>query len=205
MPKYRATLKDKRKKRVKMRRYGGRFAALPIDEQIDRRAVARREILLVGPIDQTVHYYLARLLHYMVGESKERITITLNPPGGTLPDGLAVYDLITNIAKRVPIHIVGTGACMSMGVIILQAATKRYATRNTSFLLHELQGINVGTLGQQKDVHGEMLRLQSTLNDILAERTGLSKKELTKLYERQEKFLDVDEAKKYNLIDGVIE
>ena len=178
---------------------------MPIHEMIDRSAIDRREVYITGIINSEVQYYLTRILTYLAEDSKEPISIILNTPGGMVADGLAIYDLLTTIGRRAPINIVATGQCMSMGAIILQAANKRWATRHCAIGLHELSAANIGSYSKMEETQEEMEKTQGALDDIITNRTGMTRKKLKGLIKRRETVLTPDEALELNLIDGVVE
>ncbi|KKL28131.1 hypothetical protein LCGC14_2378200 [marine sediment metagenome] len=179
--------------------------SMPIHEMIDRSAIDRREVYITGIINSEVQYYLTRILTYLAEDSKKPIHIILNTPGGFVADGLAVYDLFKTIGKRVPINIVATGQCMSIGAIILQAANKRWATVHCVLGLHELSAENVGTYSSTEDNQKQIRKTQRVLNNLIVNRTGMTKKKLQGLIARRDRVFTPDEALELNLIDGVVE
>lgn len=183
----------------------GQVSYATIYDEIERKQLARREITITGAIDSDVSHVISVKLRYLAEQSRKPVTIYLNTPGGSVVDGLAIYDAIKSAVEGgMKVSIIATGACMSMGSIILQAATKRLSTRHTSFLLHELSMVNIGALGQLQDKHEEAKRLQNTLNSIITERSGLDKKKLKELVERRDLYLTAEEALKWKLIDGIV-
>jgi len=178
---------------------------MPIHEMIDRSAIDRREVYITGVINSEVQYYLTRILMYLAEDSKKPINIILNTPGGLVADGLAIYDLLKTIGQTTPITITATGQCMSMGAIILQAANKRWATRHCAIGLHELSAANIGSFSKMEETQEEMEKTQDTLDDIVTDRTGMTRKKLKGLIKRRETVLTPDEALELNLIDGVLE
>ena len=178
---------------------------MSIFEQVETARADRREMMVYGPVDTVMAHDVSSAIEHYASLNKKPITITMNTPGGSVVDGLSIYDSIKRVtAKGIKVRIIATGACMSMGTIILQAATERLSTPHTAFLLHELSMINIGTLGQQKDRHEEALRLQKVLNGILSERSGLSDAKLKVLVERRDLYMTAAEAKQWRLIDKVI-
>lgn len=173
-------------------------------DDIERGLAEQRIVNVVGQVDSTMSLELAARLNYLAGVNNKPINVFLNTFGGSVTDGLAIYDLIVALNKKVPINVVATGACMSMGTIILQAGRKRLTTPFTSFLLHELSMRNEGKLGELRDNQKEAERLQHILNGILAKRTRLSEKKLMQLFTRREFYIDAEEARKYRLVDGII-
>lgn len=174
-------------------------------ERIERLQLERREIVLFGQIDNDMAYSAGVKLRYLAHENKRPITLVLNTPGGSVIDGMSLYDAITYVQEMgCDVRVVCTGACMSMGTIVLQAANERLCTPNAVFMLHELSMVNAGSLGQLKDRHNEAERLQRMLNDILMKRSGVSKDQLSKLIERRDLYLTAQEARKYNFIDDIV-
>jgi len=166
----------------------------------------QRVINLHGVVDSNLHHELSMRLGYLLTlPPKKPITVYLNTPGGAIVDGLAMFDLIRRANQTHEVNVVATGACMSMGVIVLQAGAKRAATPNAYFLLHELHTVQSGSLGQLKDSQQHAEKLQNHLNSLLAQRTGLSEKKLEKLFSRKDLYLNAEEALELGLIDEIRE
>jgi ATP-dependent Clp protease protease subunit len=126
----------------------------------------------------------------------------INSPGGTVTDGLQIYDTMQVIKS--PVHTIATGLAASMGSILLAGgeAGKRGALPNASIMIHQVMG---GAIGQTADVEiatKEMKRIQDVLYGILSERTGKSLKQIAKDADR-DRWMTADEALKYGLIDQV--
>lgn len=164
-----------------------------------------RNFLLIGPINENAYAATQHTLSYLASQSRKPLTVLMDTYGGDINSGLALYDLMKTIDRTVPLHIRVTGACMSMGVVILQAGRTRVSTPHANFMLHQLRGVNEGVLGELRDRHRHMERLQHQLDDILIKRTGLTKKELTKLTERRDYYITAEEALSLNLIDKIEE
>lgn len=164
-----------------------------------------REFFLQGPINDQTLSFSVHTLNYLKAINDDPITVLMHTYGGDIHAGLAIFDLIARINKKVPVHVLATGACMSMGVIILQAGKLRLATKNSHFMLHQLRGTNEGDLGSQRDSFRQMENLQSSLNDILAHRTGKTPKQIDKLIDRKDYYISAPEALKMNLIDKIVE
>ena len=131
------------------------------------------------------------------------ITIQINSPGGSVSDGLAIYDTMNYIDAK--IATVGIGMAASMAAFLLSAGTRgmRRATENCEVLIHQPLG---GASGQASDIiiaanHIEQLRAR--LNRIMAENTNQSLKKIQKDTDR-DTIMSAREAKAYGLIDDVI-
>jgi ATP-dependent Clp protease protease subunit len=128
----------------------------------------------------------------------------LNTQGGNVIDGLALYDMIKETQKSCPVTIIACGNCMSMGVILMQAATTRKAMSHSYFMMHEIASEVGGKLSSMEDDVKFSQALQAVLNGILSERSGQPVKKLAKLFERKDFYVNAHDAKKFNLIDEVI-
>ena len=178
---------------------------IPIHDEIMRDEMERRELRITGPIDGETAHLIQVKLSYLRHKEKKPITIYLNTPGGHVIDGLAIYDAIMTVRDAgVEVNIVASGSCMSMGVIIMQAATHRLATKHAAFLLHELHMVTGGSFSDLDDKHKEARRLQTVLNDILMDRSGLTPAKLKELTARRDSYLSAQDAKKFHVIDRIV-
>lgn len=165
-----------------------------------------RRVNLYGQVGADQLSHMDNMITYLVAKNKRKsVEIQMNTPGGSVVDGLAIYDMILRKrAEGTPINITVQGASMSMGVIILQAATKRYATPNSQFLLHEVSYGNRGHVSQQEDELEVAKKMQETLDEIIVARSGMKIAELKKLTRRKDYTISAEEALQHNLIDEVI-
>jgi len=163
----------------------------------------QRRFSLAGEIGRSVHSTTDNMLAYMTAKNKKPITVLMNTPGGSVIEGLGIYDSIKHHEKKVPINIVVQGACMSMGVIVLQAATKRFATPNSQFLLHEVSYGSHNSISGQEDEFIQASKLQAKLDKIIVDRSGIDIVELRKLIKRKDYSISAQEALEHNLIDAI--
>jgi ATP-dependent Clp protease protease subunit len=161
-----------------------------------------RIIMLDDDVDNFTIGSKLRGLDIMVKEDpKKPITVIINSYGGECYAGLSLYDKIEEL-KNTPIICYGTGAIMSMGLIIFLAADYRIASKRATFMAHS---VSSGTWGKLKDMEIELeesKRLNSLLVDILAEKT---KKKYTKNWwekeiEHKDKYYNVKQAKEMGII-----
>lgn len=146
---------------------------------------------------------VAQLLHLESVDPTKDISLYINSPGGSITDGLAIYDTMQFI--RPDVSTICMGQCASMGAVLLAAGTpgKRYALPNSRILIHQPSG---GAQGQETEITiqaEEILRMRKLLNQILADHTGQSVETIHKDTER-DNIMMPDEAKKYGLIDEVV-
>ena len=131
------------------------------------------------------------------------IEFYINSPGGSVVDGLALYDVMHTISAPVNTTCVGTAA--SMGAILLCGGTgTRSALPNSRIMIHQ---VSSGARGQSADLRIQMAetdKLENILFQILADKTGKTLKQIAKDCDR-DYYLSSEEAKTYGLIDSVIE
>lgn len=168
------------------------------------RLLKDRIVFIGGPIDDDLaNAVIAQLLFLASEDPKKDISLYINSPGGSVSDGMAVYDTMQHVKPDVSTICVGIAA--SMGALLLAggAKGKRYALPNSRVMIHQVLG---GAQGQASDIEihaKEILRWKSKLNDILAKHTGQKLDKIEKDTDR-DFFMEAKEAKDYGLIDKVI-
>ena len=169
------------------------------------RLLESRIVMLDGPIDSnTASITIAQLL-FLESRSKDDITMYINSPGGSVTDGLAIYDTMQYIGCD--ISTVVTGMAASMGSVLLAAGTagKRFALPNSQIMIHQPL-ISGGLSGQCTDIqiHAENLaKTRNRLEQILANHSGRTVADIHAACER-DNYLSADDAVKFGLIDSVI-
>ena len=151
----------------------------------------------------TASLIVAQLLYLEGQDAAKDISLYINSPGGSVTDGLAIYDTMQYIKCDVSTICIGLAA--SMGAFLLAAGTKgkRYALPNCDVMIHQPSG---GTKGQATDIHihsQHILKTKEKLNKILSEKTGQTYEVIAADTER-DNFMDAEQAKAYGIIDKVI-
>ena len=151
----------------------------------------------------TASLIVAQMLYLEAKDPDKDIQFYINSPGGSVTDGLAIYDTMQYIKCDVSTICVGMAA--SMGAFLLSAGTKgkRIALPNSEIMIHQPLG---GFQGQATDIeiHAKrMLEIKEKLTRILAENCGKDYAVLREDCER-DNFMTAEQAKKYGLIDKVI-
>jgi len=165
----------------------------------------KERIIFVGtPIDDQIANLIVAQLLYLSNEDPERdIQMYINSPGGVIYAGLAIYDTMKMIPNKISTFAVGVTA--SFGTVLLAAGTKgqRYALPNATIHMHQPLG---GAQGQASDIEiqaKEILRLRSSLNQIMANSTGKPMEVIEHDTER-DFYLDAEAAVEYGLVDQVL-
>ena len=169
------------------------------------RLLKERIIFLGTPVtDEIASLVIAQILFLEAEDPDKDITFYVNSPGGVVTAGLAIYDTMRYVKCDIVTLCMGQAA--SMGALLLAAGTKgkRYTLPNSRILIHQPMG---GFHGQATDIdiHAqEILRMRNDLNKILAFHTGQNIRKIKKDTER-DYFMSAEEAKKYGIIDKVLE
>jgi ATP-dependent Clp protease protease subunit len=168
------------------------------------RLLKERIVFVGGPItDPLANIVIAQLLFLESEDTKKDISLYINSPGGSVTATLAIYDTMNYIKPDVSTICVGMAA--SGGAVLLAAGKKgkRFALPHSEVMIHQVMG---GTEGQASDIEIEarhILRVKDKINRILAKHTGKPLSQVEKDSDRNF-FMDVEEAKKYGLIDEIV-
>ncbi len=178
----------------------------------DQYLLKKNQIYIFGVIETgmaarvipQMHYIEQKMIEENLPEEERVLTILINSPGGSVTDGLAIYDTINALQCHVRTICVGMAA--SMGAFLLSSGTKgmRLALPNSEILIHQPLG---GAQGQASDIiiaarHIE--RTRKRLNTILAMNTGKTVRRIAADTDR-DYTMTAAEAKKYGLVDEVLE
>tara|TARA_B100001996_G_scaffold381536_1_gene371174 strand:+ start:1647 stop:2249 length:603 start_codon:yes stop_codon:yes gene_type:complete len=169
------------------------------------RLLKERIIFLGTPIDDNVaSLIIAQLLFLEADDSEKDIYLYINSPGGIITSGMGIYDTMNYIKPDVATICMGQAA--SMGAFLLSggAKGKRSALPNSRIMIHQPLGGAEGQASDIKILSDEILRLREKLNFILSKNTKQSLKKIEKDTDRNF-FMSSDEAKKYGLIDAILD
>ena len=152
----------------------------------------------------TANLVIAQLL-YLEGQDPEKdINLYINSPGGSVTDGLAIYDTMQYIKCDVSTICMGMAASMGAFLLSSGAKGKRIALPNSTIMIHQPLG---GYKGQATDmeIHTKyMLDTKARLNQILSENTG-KPLDVIKNDTERDNFMTAQQAMEYGLIDKVID
>lgn len=152
----------------------------------------------------TANLIIAQLLFLESKDPNKDVTLYINSPGGSVYDGLAIYDTMQFIKSDV--STVGIGMQASMGAFLMSAGAKgkRYLLPNTAVMIHQP---SAGTRGKVTDMEIDLkqsIALKKRLHEILAENTGKTLKQIDIDADR-DYWMTSTEAVKYGIADKVID
>ena len=168
------------------------------------RLLNDRIIMLTEEVNnQTASLVVAQLLYLEGQDPTKDISLYINSPGGSVTDGMSIYDTMNYI--KCDVSTICMGMAASMGAFLLSAGAKgkRYALPNSDIMIHQPSG---GAQGQATDmlIHTQhIIDTKKKLNEILAANTGQPYDVIAKDTER-DNFMTAQEALEYGLIDKVI-
>jgi ATP-dependent Clp protease protease subunit len=168
------------------------------------RLLKERVVFLVGPVTEiTANLIVAQMLFLESENPDKEISFYINSPGGSVSDGLAIYDTMQFVKPKVSTLCIGQAA--SMGALLLAAGTKgkRYCLPNSRVMIHQPMG---GFQGQASDVEihaREILNRKAKLNEIMAKHCGQDIKSIERDTDR-DNFLSAEQAMAYGIVDEVL-
>ncbi len=165
----------------------------------------RERIIFLGEqvTSDSANRIVAQLLFLEAEDPDKDIFLYINSPGGSVYDGLGIFDTIQHVKPDV--HTVCVGLAASMGAFLLcsGAKGKRSSLKHSRIMIHQPLG---GARGQASDIRiqaDEILYLKNRLNKELSERTGQSIETVSQDTDR-DFYMSPDEAVKYGIIDNVL-
>lgn len=169
------------------------------------RLLKERIIFVTGQIEDNMSSLVVAQLLFLESENPAKdIHMYINSPGGVVTSGMAIYDTMQYIKPKVATYCIGQ-AC-SMGSLLLAGGERgmRYSLRNSRIMIHQPLG---GYQGQASDIEihaNEILRVKHEISKLYAHHTGQNMATIKKNIER-DNFMSAEEAKKFGLIDHVVE
>jgi ATP-dependent Clp protease protease subunit len=180
--------------------------AAPVAVQIQKKFLKQRKIFLWGAVTNESAKDLTEKLLYLEALAPGReITFYIDSPGGSVTDGLAIYDTMKLISS--PITVVVTGMAASMASILLCGAPKgrRLIYPHGRVLIHQplISGHFIGPATDINIQAQEMEKVRAELNKILADSSGQPLERINKDTDR-DFYLNAEEAIAYGLADQIV-
>ena len=168
------------------------------------RLLKERVVFLVGPVTEvTANLIVAQLLFLESDNPDKEISFYINSPGGSVSDGLAIYDTMQFVKPNVSTLCIGQAASMGALLLASGAKGKRFCLPNSRVMIHQPMG---GFQGQASDVEihaREILNRKAKLNEIFAKHTGQDLKTVERDTDR-DNFLSAEQALGYGIVDKVL-
>ena len=168
------------------------------------RLLNERIIFLGEDVNEhTANSVVAQLLHLAYVDPQADISLYINSPGGSVYDGMAIYDTMNFIKPDVATYGIGLQASMGAFLLSSGAKGKRFCLPHAKVMIHQPSS---GTHGKVTDMEIDMketLEVKEMLAKIMAKNTGQKLARVKSDMER-DYWMTPDEAVKYGLIDKVL-
>mgnify|MGYP002865352464 FL=1 len=167
------------------------------------RLLRERIVFLGEPVtSDSANRIVAQLLFLEADDPDKDIFLYINSPGGSVYDGLGIFDTMQHVKPDV--HTVCVGLAASMGAFLLCAGAKgkRSSLLHSRIMIHQPLG---GARGQASDIRiqaDEILFIKDKLNKELSDRTG---QDIERIREDTDRdfYMSPAEAVEYGIIDNV--
>lgn len=153
--------------------------------------------------EHTANLVVAQLLFLANEDPKADISLYINSPGGSVYDGLAIYDTMQFIPNDIATY--GIGLQASMGAFLLSSGTKgkRHVLPNSRIMIHQPSSGTQGKITDQEISLREGIYLKKRLNEILAKNTGQKLSKIEKDVDR-DYWMSAEEATEYGIVDKIV-
>ena len=168
------------------------------------RLLNDRIIMLYDQVNSASASVIIAQMLYLEGQDPDKdIHFYINSPGGSVSDGLAIYDTMQYIKCDVSTICMGMAASMGAFLLAAGAKGKRFALPNSEIMIHQPLGQVQGQATDMKIHADHIIATKEKMNRILSERTGQPYEKVIIDTDR-DNFLSAHEAMEYGLIDKVI-
>ncbi len=170
-------------------------------DMISYQLIKNRRIFMFGEVNNSLALSIISQLIYLDEKSNDDIYLVMKGPGGSIADGMAIFDTMNMIKSNV--NTIAVGECASMNAFLLSSGKKRYITFNADVMIHQPLG---SFQGQASDIviqaeHIEYLKKK--MMNLMATQCKKNVKQIINDIER-DKWMSAEEACKYGLVDKVI-
>src|SRR5271165_1795703 len=172
---------------------------------IFQRLLKERIVFIGSAIDQNTANLVCSQLILLEAENQERdISVYINSPGGSVTDGLAIYDTMQYVRCDVRTICVGLAASMGQFLLCAGAPGKRYALPHSRILMHQPSGSMQGQAADIAIQAEQIVYLKRMMAERISFHTG-QPVERIELDSDRDRWFTAEEAKEYGFIDQVID
>jgi ATP-dependent Clp protease protease subunit len=177
---------------------------MTLSDSVYERLLQQRIIVLGQQVDSEISNRIAAQMLLLAAEDADAdISLYINSPGGSVPDGMAIFDTMQFIPCDVATY--GMGMAASMGQFLLSAGTpgKRYVLPHCQILMHQ-PSAGVGGTESDISIQAELFkRHKREMAELTAEQTGQTVEQITQDADR-DRWFTAEEARQYGFIDQVV-
>ena len=170
-----------------------------------QRLLRERIVFLGTQVDQTSANLICAQLLLLEAEDRERdISLYVNSPGGSVTDGLAIYDTMQYVRCDVSTICLGLAASMGQFLLCAGAPGKRYALPHSRILMHQPSGQMQGQAADIAIQAEQIVYLKRMMAERIALHTGQPIERIEADSDR-DRWFTAQEALDYGFIDRVID
>ncbi len=172
---------------------------------VNQRLLQERIVFLGTQVDQaTANLVCAQLLLLEAEDPDSDISLYINSPGGSVTDGLAIYDTMQYVRCDVRTICVGLAASMGQFLLCAGAPGKRYALPHSRILMHQPSGQMQGQAADIAIQAEQIVYLKRMMAERIAFHTGQPVERILADSDR-DRWFTAEEAREYGFIDQVID
>ncbi len=173
-----------------------------LTKQVDQASIGdlTQKIIEINQDDE----HLKKLYSvYGLSYQPEPINIYIDSYGGQVYQCFGLLSVIERSAT--PVHTIVTGCAMSAGFMILITGHRRFAHKLSTPLYHQVSAGAIGTVKDMEEKMEEVKRLQKQLENIVKEKTNISKKMLKDIFEsKKDWYMSSKEAEELGVVDEIL-
>jgi len=166
-----------------------------------------RSLAFFGDVNEDrARLLISQILHLEQLSETEPITIYLNTQGGSLTEGLAIYDTIKQVSC--PVIIVATGLCASAGLLILSSGDYKLSTQNTIFFYHQpvMSDTSVSSTNDMVAFSEHYNSCKEIADNIILKNSKMKRSIWNANFKNKTSFyFNAEQAISFNLIDDIVE
>ena len=170
------------------------------------RLLNDRIVMLNDEVNNVTAGLVVAQLLFLEGQDPEKdICLYINSPGGSISDGMAIYDTMNYIKCDVSTICMGMAASMGSFLLAAGAKGKRIALPNSEIMIHQPLGGTGRAQASDIEIHANhIIRIKKKMNTLLSEMTGQPIEVIERDTDR-DNFMTPKQALEYGLIDKIIE
>lgn len=177
--------------------------------KIEARSDSEADIMIYGEIGDS-WWEESLTARQFVSDLKElekkhtRINVRINSPGGSVWDGLAIFNALQQ--SEADVHTWNDGLAASMAAVIMMAGNKVHSAKNSLLMFHSPSTYARGNAKELRNVLEALDKVQNSLIECLVPRSQKTKAELeAEYFDYQDHWLTADEALAAGFVDELSE
>lgn len=188
-----------------MREYMRASSGLSLSDSVYERLLQERIVFLGTQVDSDVANRITAQLLLLAAEDPDRdIVLYINSPGGSINDGMAIYDTMMLIKPDVSTWAIGLAASMGQFLLSSGQPGKRFALPNSTIMMHQP---SAGLGGSATDISiyaQQLVRTKRRMAELTAQQTGQTYEQITADADR-DRWFTPEEALEYGFVDHVVD